>query len=198
MALQAKVDSVQQRLEQVTAQANSGIQKLRRAAQDKLAGISVPAELKGEREKVLNSIDGLEQDLRLTRTIGAASGISSHTSLDNLPAVSRGTNIALPEDKLTQLNMPDVPVQQGLPANANQLSGIDARSIETTAESKVSDFIDKDAIDQQLSELPGQDVLTAEGAKNEVVTQARTVAMNHFFGRQKELEAAMEQMRKLK
>lgn len=190
-----KIDSVRRVLAGTWKDAASHLDKINEKV-DLLTKSGVPVDIVSQHQQTLNALAGKVQS-------GPLSEGMAILDLSALPAVpgSVADNLPLPQldalpaglNSSTDLARLNVNVADNLPVGTS-IPSIDPNAAEQLAVSEVTKFADVSALEAGTQSLPLSGDLSEETVKQELITNVRTAAMNHFGGRETEVRAAMNEL----
>ncbi len=207
-----KVDSLQNELNVVKQKVEGRIQSIKQKATEKFNSIPLPPELQAKASQLTGSLDKLN--------------LSSLSTEINSPIDLKGLDTSL--DKIIPSNglngIPDLPTAGGLPAVTKNLGSAtditkgvteqagalqqgaseitqgvsNVNQLDKLAESQVMKLDAVKDLKDATGNLPVTNIPSEDQAKEQVLQQVQSAAVDHFAGKQEQLQAAMDKLSKYK
>ncbi len=207
-----KLDSLSNALAETKLKVEGKIQSIKQKATEKINSIPLPPELQSKVSALTGSLDKLNLS-------SLSSGINSpidlkdiNTSIDqiipstdlkglpNLPSAEGlgdvGKNVGSVSDLTSGVSEQAGTLQQGAGEITQGVSQVN--NIDQLAESQVMKLDGVKDLKEATGNLPVTTMPTEEQAKEQVLQQAQTMAIDHFAGKQEVLQAAMDKLAKYK
>lgn len=217
----AKLDSINQKREKIVATLNEKIGDLKSKTLDKINNLELPPELNDKVSSVTNNIEGFKLPVKDLNIPSLDLPDNPLNGLDGL-----NTSIDSPLGKIGEIDgLKNVTGQLGdiskLTDQVGDLSKItdqagdiskdiqnvtngnlgDVKELPNALESKAAEAAGLDQLKQGSEALNDpllQQAQNPEAMKEQAVEQIQQAAVDHFAGKEKQLQEAMEQMAKLK
>jgi hypothetical protein len=212
-----KLDSLGNKMIEVKQNVEGKIHSIKKKATEKLNSVPLPPELKAKVLELTSSLDKVSLN-------GLTSGINSpinvkdiDTSIDQIIPSTDLNGITNISSDLTYVNIPDLSKNLGSVSDltsgvSGQVSTLQNSAGEITQGATNVNNLDKLAESQAMrldvvkdftketGNLPSASTLmpTEEQAKQQVLEQAQSIAVNHFAGKQELLQSAMDKVGKYK
>ncbi|MEO7992226.1 MAG: hypothetical protein ABI663_21940 [Chryseolinea sp.] len=207
-----KVDSLQNELTAVKQKVEDRIQSIKQKTTEKLNSIPLPPELQAKASQLTGSLDKLNLS-SLSSEINSPIDLKSlDTSLDKL----------IPSNGLNGIS--ELPSTGGLPDVSKNLGGVsdltkgvteqtgtlqqsaseitkgvgDVNQLDKLAESQVTKLDAVKDLKDATGNLPVTSMPSEDQAKQQVLQQVQSAAVDHFAGKQEQLQAAMDKLSKYK
>lgn len=202
-----KVDSLNRTLADTQQKATAKLSALKQEATGKVNALTLTPDLQARAAQLTGSIDGVNLP-----------GVSA----PGMPALPGGLNATLPTlpGAENMGGLGNVPGLEGVKDVTKNLEGVSAvtqqaeslqqsagqiteaagnvQQVDKLAESQAGKLTEVKALQEQAGNLPANPLGGEEQAKEQLMSQARKVAVDHFAGKQEQLKQAMDQMAKYK
>lgn len=209
-----KIDSLNQKQKELLSSLNQKVADLKSKTLGKVNSLNLPGELQEKISSLTKNIDGFQLPVKdfdipslslpdnpLGNLNGLSSSMPSMDQLNGLSDISLPSNLSLPSELS---NVSQVTEQIG--GYSNDIQNITQGNLEQlqqlpqTLENKAAEVSGLNEITKQAGEL--DPMLSAaqnpEAMKEQVVQQAQQMAVDHFAGKEKQLQEAMDKIAKLK
>lgn len=206
-----KVDSLNNELVSARQKATGKISSLKQEATGKINALPLTPDLQARAAQLTSNINGANL---------------SSLSAPGMPSLPGGLNGGLPQlPNVPNADLPgvpgaDVPGLNGVGDVTKNIEGVssvtkeiesvqqaggqitqaaqDVKQVDKLAESQAGKVAEVKALQDQAGNLPANPLGSEKEAKEQLVSQARKVAVDHFAGKQEQLKQAMDKMSKYK
>ncbi|HTE32628.1 MAG TPA: hypothetical protein VK666_19745 [Chryseolinea sp.] len=209
-----KIDSLNHRITSIHEKVIERLNSIKQNASDKLRDLPITPEVKGQIYQLTSKIEGVNistlqsnmpgelgmgklnsalPTLNTQLNLSRAAGINDLVALPDLPSITN----AVPDLKqVNNITNQAGSLQTRLDGASGTLSPIN--QVDKLAETEVSSLEEIKVLKEQSTDLPFGALGTEAGAKEELTKLIKPVALNHFAGKEQELQEAMEIVSKYK
>lgn len=206
----AKLDSVNNKYNETVSSLNSRMEELKSNTVGKVQDLQLPSELQGQASALTQKIEDFRlpvKDLNIPALDVNNPIAGMDIPLQNLDGLN--TSVDLPIGKIGEVNglkdiqgLGDLSELTGKVGELQDLTnGSLPQQLPQSLETKAAEFAGVDKLKEQtgaLDPLMNQAPQNPDAMKDELVQQVKKHAVNHFAGKEEQLQKAMEQMSKLK
>lgn len=208
-----KVDSLNNELASTQQKATGKISSLQKEATGKINSLPLTPDMQERAAQLTSSIN--DSNLSSLSAPGGMPSLSGGVPGANLPQLPGAPNAELPG--VSGANVPavkgvgDVTKNiEGVSSVTNEIQSVqeaggqitqatqDVKQIDNLAESQAGKVAEVKALQDQAGSLPANPLGSEKETKEQLVSQARKAAVDHFAGKQEQLKQAMDKMSKYK
>jgi len=204
-----KVDSLNRELASAQQKATGKLTSLKQDATSKINGLPLTPDMQARAAQLTAGIDGVGLTSASVPGMPALPGSGLNSTLPQVPGMPGGslpgvdvpglnnvTDITKNIDGVSEITQQLDGAQQAVGQVTQATEGL--KNVDKLAESQAGKVAEVKALQDQAGALPTSPLGSEEQAKQQLVSQARKVAVDHFAGKQEQLKQAMDQMSKYK
>lgn len=202
-----KLDSITGWKDNKLQDINSKVAELKSKTTEKIKSLELPPELQSKAGELTNMVNKLDASLPVAELPDLSMGGSLSADVPGINNPLSGQSLpGVPNVNIPDVNMPDAGSLGEVGEQVKEVTGAVPKSVDEVPQAieqqagKLSEVGELQKHAGEVDKLKGMagDVKDPEAMKKQVMDEAKKQAVNHFAGKEKELQEAMDKMAKYK